>query len=76
MGAPRPPWMVTAAMKLKYSCSCTANFEKRRKTLRNLESILKGTDIILPTKDHIVKAMIFPVVMYRYERWTIKKAEC
>ena len=67
--------MVTAAMKLKYSCSFTANFEKRRKTLRNLESILKHY-IILPTKDHTVKAMIFPVVMYRYERWTIKKAEC
>ena len=41
----------------------------------NLESILKNRDITLPTKVCIVKAMIFPVVMYRYESWTIKKAE-
>ena len=41
----------------------------------NLESILKNRDITLPTKVCIVKAMIFPVVMYRYENWTIKKAE-
>ena len=42
----------------------------------NLESILKIRDIILPTKVHLVKAMIFPVVMYGCESWTIKKAEC
>ena len=44
--------------------------------MTNLDSILKSRDITLPTKVHIVKAMIFPVVMYRCESWTIKKAEC
>ena len=47
-----------------------------RKAMTNLDSILKSRDITLPTKDHIVKAMIFPVVMYGCETWTIKKAEC
>ena len=42
----------------------------------NLDSILKSRDIILPTEVRLVKAMIFPVVMYRCESWTIKKAEC
>ena len=46
-----------------------------RKTMTNLDSTLKSRDIILPTKVYIVKAMIFPVVMYGYESWTIKKAE-
>ena len=46
-----------------------------RKAMTNLDSILKSRDITLPTKGHIVKAMVFPVVMYRCERWTIKKAE-
>ena len=43
--------------------------------MTNLDSILKSRDIILPTKVHLVKAMIFPVVMYRCESWTVKKAE-
>ena len=47
-----------------------------RKTLTNLDSILKSRDIILSTKVHIVKAMVFPVVMYECESWTIKNAEC
>ena len=46
-----------------------------RKVMTNLDSILKSRDITLPTKVHLVKAMVFPVVMYRYESWTIKKAE-
>ena len=46
-----------------------------RKAMTNLDSILKSRDITLPTKVHIVKAMVFPVVMYGYESWTIKKAE-
>ena len=46
-----------------------------RKTMTNLDSILKSRDITLPTKVHLVKAMVFPVVMYRCESWTIKKAE-
>ena len=46
-----------------------------RKAMTNLHSILKSRDITLPTKVHLVKAMLFPVVMYRYESWTLKKAE-
>ena len=46
-----------------------------RKTMKNLDSILKSRDIILLTKVHMVKAMVFPVVMYGSEGWTIKKAE-
>ena len=46
-----------------------------RKVMTNLDSILKTTDITMPTKVHLVKAMVFPVVMYGYESWTVKKAE-
>ena len=46
-----------------------------RKVMTNLDSILKSKDITLPTKVHIVKAMVFPVVMYGCESWTVKKAE-
>ena len=46
-----------------------------RKAMTNLDSILKGRDITLPTKVHLVKAMVFPVVIYGCESWTIKKAE-
>ena len=46
-----------------------------RKVMTNLDSILKSRDITMPTKVHLVKAMVFPVVMYRCESWTIKKAE-
>ena len=48
----------------------------RRKVMTNLESILKSRDITLPTKVRLVKAMVFPVVMYECESWTVKKAEC
>ena len=61
--------MVTATMKLKDALLLG------RKVMTNLESILKSRDITLPTNDHLVKAMVFPVVMYGYENWTIKKAE-
>ena len=47
-----------------------------RKVMTNLNSILKSRDITLPTKVHLVKAMVFPVVMYGCESWTIKKVEC
>ena len=47
-----------------------------RKTMTKLDSVLKSRDITLPTKVYLVKAMVFPVVMYGCERWTIKKAEC
>ena len=61
--------MVTAAMKLKDACSFG------RKAMTNLDSVLKSRDITLPTNVHLVKAMVFPVVMYGCESWTIKKAE-
>ena len=47
-----------------------------RKAMTNLDSILKSKDITLPTKVHLVKAMVFPVVMYGCQRWTTNKAEC
>ena len=71
-GAPNSLHMVTPAMKLKDACF----FEKKKKSMANLDSILKSRDITLPTKVHPVKAMVFPVVMYECESWTIKKAEC
>ena len=46
-----------------------------KKLMTNLDSILKGRDIILPTKVRVVKAMVFPVGMYGYQSWTVKKAE-
>ena len=68
--APKSLQMVTAAMKLKDACSVL------RKVMNNLDSILKSKDITLSTKVWLIKAMVFPVVTYRYESWTIKKAEC
>ena len=62
--------MVTAAMKLKDACLVLG-----RKAMTNLDDILKSRDITLPTKVHIIKAMVFLVVTYRCESWTIKKAE-
>ena len=59
-----------AAMKLKGSCSLEEN------AMKNQDSILNSKDITLLTKVHIVKAMVFPVVMYECDSWTIKKAEC
>ena len=47
-----------------------------RKVMTNLDSIFKSRDITFPTKVHLVKAMVFPVVMYGCESWTVKKAEC
>jgi len=47
-----------------------------RKAMTSLDSMLKSRDITLPTKVHLVKAMVFPIVMYECESWTIKKAEC
>ena len=61
--------MITAVMKLRHLLL-------GRKVMTNLDSILKGRDITLPTKIHLVKAMIFPVVMYVCESWTINKANC
>ena len=60
--------MVTAAMKLK-------DLLLGRKVMTNLDSIFKGSNITLPTKVRLVKAMVFPVVMYGCESWTVKKAQ-
>ena len=61
--------MVIAAMKLKDAYSLEEKF------MTNLDSIFKSRDITLPTKVCLVKAMAFPVIMYRWESWTVKKAE-
>ena len=61
--------MVTAAMKLKDAYSL------QRKVMTNLDSIFKSRDITLPTKVRLVKTMVFPVVMYGCESWTVKEAE-
>ena len=67
-GAPKSLQMVIAAMKLKLLLG--------RKVMTNLDNILKSRDVTLPTKVHLVKAMVFPVVMYGCESWAVKKAEC
>ena len=67
--APKSLQMVTAAMKLK-------TLALGRKVMTNLDSIFKSRDITLLTKVHLVKATVFPVVMYGCESWTVKKAEC
>ena len=69
MGAPESLQMVIAAMKLK------KHLLLGRKDMTNPDSILKSRDITLPTKVHLVKAMVFLVVMYGCEYWNIKKAE-
>ena len=59
---------------------CSHEIKRRlllgRKVMTNLDSILKSRDITLPTKVYLVKAMVFPVVIYECESWTVKKAEC
>ena len=65
-GAPKSLQRVSAAMKLKDAYSLEGT---------NLDSIFKRRDITLPTKVHLVKAMVFPVVIYGCESWTVKKAE-
>ena len=70
-GAPKSLQMVTGTMKLKKK---RKHLLPGRKTMTNLDSILKSRDITLLTKVCIIKVMVFPVVMYRCESWTIKKA--
>ena len=66
--------------KITADGACSHEIKRRlllgRKTKTNLDSILKSKDITLPTKVHLVKAMVCPIVMYGCESWTIKKAEC
>ena len=57
-------------------CSHEIKTLLRRKVKTNLDSILKSRDITLPTEVHLVKTIVFPIVMYGCESWTIKKAEC
>ena len=65
--------------KITANDNCTHEIKKHlllgRKVMTNLDSIIKSRDITLPTKVHLVKTMVFPVVMYGCESWTIKKAE-
>ena len=65
--------------KINADGDCSNEIKRRlllgRKVMTNLDSILKSRDIILPIKVHLVKAMVFPVVMYGCESWTVKKAE-
>ena len=68
------------APKITADGDCSHEVKRRlllgRKVMTNLDSILKSRDITLPTKIRLVKAMVFPVVMYGRESWTVKKAEC
>ena len=65
--------------KITVDDDCSHEFQRHlllgRKVMTNLDSIFKSRDITLPTKAHLLKAMVFPVVMYGYETWTVKKAE-
>ena len=70
---------ILGGSKITADGDCSHETKRRllleRKTMTNLDSILKSRDISLPTNVHLVKAMIFPVAMYGFESWTIKKAE-
>ena len=71
---------ILGASKITADSECTHEMKRclplGRKAMTNLDSILKSRDITLPTEVHLVKAMVFPVVMYGCESWTIKKVEC
>ena len=66
--------------KITADCDCNHEIKRHllleRKVMTNLDSVLKSRDSTLPTKVHLVKAMVFPLVVYRCESWTMKKAEC
>ena len=72
-------WFIFLGSKITADGDCSHEIKRRlflgRNVMTNLDSILKSRDITLPTKVHLVKAMVFPVVMYGCESWTIKKAE-
>ena len=71
---------LTETTKITVDGDCSHEIKRRlllgRKVMTNLDSIFKSRDFTLPTKVRLVKAMVFPVVMYGYESWTVKKAEC
>ena len=72
-------YLILGGSKITAGGDCSHEIKRRLllegKVMTNLESILKSRDITLPTKVRLVKAMVFPVVMYGYESWTVKKAE-
>ena len=72
--------LILGGSKITADGDCSHEIKKQlligRKAMTNLDSILKSRDITLPTKVHLVKAMVFPVVVYGCESWIIKKAEC
>ena len=71
---------ILGGSKITAGGDCSHEIKSRlllgRKVMTNLDNILKSRDVTLQTKDHLVKAMVFPVVMYGCESWTIKKSEC
>ena len=71
---------ILGGSKITLDGDCSHEIKRRlllgRKAMTNLDSILKSRDITLPTKVHLMKGMVFPVVVYGCESWTIKKAEC
>ena len=71
---------ILGGSKITADGDCSHEIKRRfllgRKVMTNLDSIFKSRDITLPTKVHLVKTMVFPVVMYGCESWTVKKAEC
>ena len=71
---------ILGGSKITADCDCSHEIKRRlllgRKVMTNLDSIFKSRDVTLPTKVRLVKAMVFPVVMYGCESWTVKKAEC
>ena len=70
---------ILGGSKITADVECSHEIKRRlllgRKVMTNLDSVLKSRDVTLPTKVHLLKAVVFPVVMYGYESWTIKKAE-
>ena len=81
MGRQWKQWQtIFLGSKITADCDCSHDIKRclllGRKVMTNLDYILKSRDITLPTKVHLVKAMVFPVVMYGCESWTVKKAEC
>ena len=81
MGKQQKQWQtISGGSKITADGDCSHEIKRRlllgRQVMTNLDSILKSRDITLPTKVHLVKAVVFPVVMYECESWTIKKAEC
>ena len=72
--------LIFLGSKISADADCSHEIKRHlllgRKAMTNLDSILKSRGITLPTKVHVVKAMVFPIVMYGYKSWTLKKAEC